>query len=140
MRECWRASVRTGDPETSMSVSQQITAERALFFKIARNIGNISFGRAFFVTVEVRNVKVNPMLDDWDGRDEVVAAGSICPVPDCGALVVSYRPPERTLRDNARSWCEFTCPHCRIDFSVPEDELTFQSVPKEWLWARVQAA
>jgi hypothetical protein len=32
------------------------------------------------------------MLDDWDERDEVVAAGSICPIPDCGALVISYRP------------------------------------------------
>jgi hypothetical protein len=80
------------------------------------------------------------MLDDSDERDDVVAAGSICPVPDCGALVVSYRPPERTGRDNARSSCEFTCPNCLIDFSVPEDELIFQSVPKEWLLARVQAA
>ena len=80
------------------------------------------------------------MLDNWDERDDVVAAGSICPVPDCGALVVSYRPPERTGRDNAGSWCEFTCPHCDIDFSIPEDELIFQSVPKEWLLARVQAA
>jgi hypothetical protein len=80
------------------------------------------------------------MLDDWDERDEVVAAGSICPVPDCGTLVVSYRPTERMERDNARSWCEFTCPHCGIDFSVPQDELIFQSVPKEWLLARVQAA
>jgi hypothetical protein len=66
------------------------------------------------------------MLGDWDERDDVVAAGSICPVPDCGALVVSYRPPERTGRDNARSWCEFTW-HCGIDFSVLEDELIFQS-------------
>ena len=80
------------------------------------------------------------MLDDSDERDDVVAAGSICPVPDCAALVVSYRPPERTGRDNARSSCEFTCPHCLIDFSVPEDELIFQSVPKEWLLARVRAA
>ena len=74
------------------------------------------------------------MLDDWDERDDVVAAGSICPVPDCGALVVSYRPPKRAGSDNARSWCEFTCFHCLIDFSVPEDELIFQSVPKRWLW------
>jgi hypothetical protein len=80
------------------------------------------------------------MLDDWDERDEVVAAGSICPVPDCGALVISYRPPDRTGRDNAKSWCEFTCPRCGIDFTVPEEELIFQSVPKVWLLARVQAA
>jgi hypothetical protein len=59
---------------------------------VSWNIGSISFGRALLVAVEVRNVKVSPMLDDWDERDDVVAAGSICPVPDCGALVVSYRP------------------------------------------------
>jgi hypothetical protein len=80
------------------------------------------------------------MLGDWDERDDVVAAGSICPVPECGTLVVSYKPPEPTGRDNARSWCQFACPHCGIDFSVPEDELIFQSVPKGWLLARVQAA
>jgi hypothetical protein len=80
------------------------------------------------------------MLDNWEERDEAVVAGSICPVPDCGALVVSHRPPDRSGLDNARSWCEFTCAHCGIDFFVPEDELIFQSVPKEWLLARVQAA
>ena len=80
------------------------------------------------------------MLDDWDERDEVVAAGSICPVPDCGALVVSYKPPGGTGHDNAKSWCEFACRRCGTDFIVPEDELIFQSVPKEWLLARVQAA
>jgi hypothetical protein len=80
------------------------------------------------------------MVDDWDERDEVVGAGSICPVPDCGALVISYRPPDRKGRINAKSWCEFTCSCCGIDFTVPEDELIFQSVPKVWLLARVQAA
>ena len=109
------------------------------FVRIAGHVGNIFFGRAFLVTVEVQ-LEVSPMLENWDERDDVVAAGSICPVPDCGALVVSYKPPKRTGRDCARSWCEFTCLHCGIDFSVPEDELIFQSVPKEWLLARVQAA
>jgi hypothetical protein len=80
------------------------------------------------------------MPDDGDEHGEVVAAGSICPIPDCGALVVSYRPPDRMARDNARSWCEFTCPRCGIDFTLPEDELIFQSVRKEWLLARVQTA
>jgi hypothetical protein len=79
------------------------------------------------------------MRDDWNERDDVVAAGSICPVPDCGALAVAYRSPDHTVRDNAEPWCEFTCPRCGIDFAVPEDELIFQSVPKEWLLARVQA-
>jgi hypothetical protein len=80
------------------------------------------------------------MLDSWDERDEVVAAGSICPVADCGALVISYGPPDRTGLDNAKSWCEFACSRCGTNFTVPEDELIFQSVSKEWLLARVQAA
>jgi hypothetical protein len=80
------------------------------------------------------------MPDDWDDRDDVVAAGSICPMLDCGKLVVAYRPPERTGRDNAKPWLEFTCPRCGIDFTVCEDELLFQSVPKKWLLARVHAA
>jgi len=80
------------------------------------------------------------MLDDWDERDEVLAAGSICPIPDCGALVVSYRPTDRMEHDNAKSRYEFACTRCGTDFTVPEDELIFQSVPKEWLLARVQAA
>jgi len=70
----------------------------------------------------------------------VEAAGSICPVPDCGALVVSYKPPDGTGHENAKSWCEFACRRCGTDFIVPEDELIFQSVPKGWLLARVQAA
>jgi len=80
------------------------------------------------------------MLDDWDERDDMVAAGAICPILDCGVLVVAYRPPERTGRDHAKPWLEFTCPRCGISFAVREDELLFQSVPKEWLLARVRAA
>jgi hypothetical protein len=80
------------------------------------------------------------VLDDWNECDEVVVAGSICPVPDCGALVVSYRPPYRAGRSHAKLWCEFACMRCGTEFTVPEDELTFQSVPKEWLLARVHAA
>jgi hypothetical protein len=32
------------------------------------------------------------MRDDRDEHDELVVAGATCPVPDCGALVISYRP------------------------------------------------
>jgi hypothetical protein len=47
---------------------------------------------------------------------------------------------QRTAWDVTIPSQEFTCPHCGIDFTVPEDELIFQSVPKKWLLARVQAA
>lgn len=31
------------------------------------------------------------MPDEWYEHDDVVAAGSSCPMPDCGALTVAYR-------------------------------------------------
>jgi hypothetical protein len=79
------------------------------------------------------------MPDDWDEQDDVVAAGASCPVPDCGALAVAYRSTEGVGNDHSKPW-EFTCPRCGIDFSVPEDELILQPVPKEWLVARGRAA
>jgi len=79
------------------------------------------------------------MPDEWDEDDEVVAAVAICPMPDCAALAFAYMSTEGGGRDHSELW-EFTCPHCGIDFTVPENELLFQSVPKEWLLARVHAA
>jgi hypothetical protein len=74
------------------------------------------------------------MPHDWEERDEM-AAGTICPVSDCGALAVAYRPLDQTVRDNAEPW-EFTCPRCGIDFIVWEGDLIFHSVPKDWLLAK----
>jgi hypothetical protein len=34
------------------------------------------------------------MPHEWDEPDDEVAAGAICPVPDCGALAVAYRSTE----------------------------------------------
>jgi hypothetical protein len=42
------------------------------------------------------------MLDDWDERNAVEAAGSIFPVADCPALVVSYKPPDGTGHDKCQ--------------------------------------
>ena len=78
------------------------------------------------------------MPDDWDEHDDI-AAGSSCPMPNCGELAVAYRSTDGVERDRSEPW-EFTCPRCGIDFTVPKDELIFQSVPKKWLLARVQAA
>ena len=79
------------------------------------------------------------MADDWDEHDEVVAAGSSCPMPDCGALVVAYRSADGVERDHSEPW-EFTCPRCGIEFTVTEADLIFQSLPEDWLLGRVQAA
>ena len=89
--------------------------------------------------IEERGGKTDTMQHVWEERDDEVASGVICPMPDCGALAVAYRPPDRMGRDNVGPW-EFTCPRCDIDFTVAEDELIFQSVPKGWLLAKVHAA
>jgi hypothetical protein len=78
------------------------------------------------------------MHDDWSEFDNELAAGSSCPVPECGALAVAFSPQDAG-RDHAELW-EFTCPHCGVDFVVSGDELIFQSVPKKWLLASVQIA
>ena len=79
------------------------------------------------------------MAYEWEERDDEVAAGAICPMPDCGALAVAFGAMNVVGRDHPKPW-EFTCPRCGIDFVTPEDALTFQSVPKYWLLARVQYA
>lgn len=79
------------------------------------------------------------MADDWDEYDDVVVAEASCPTPDCGGLVIAYRTADPAELDNAEPW-EFTCPHCGIEFTVPEEELMFQLVPKERLLEVVKAA
>ncbi len=78
------------------------------------------------------------MRHEWEERDDEVAAGAICPIPDCGAIGVAFRP--KYIRGGYAEPWEFTCPRCGIDFTVPEHELVFQSVPRDWLLARVHAA
>ena len=78
------------------------------------------------------------MPDDWDEHYDV-AAGASCPMRDCDGLAVAYRSADGVERDHSEPW-EFTCPRCGIDFTAPDDDLIFQSVPKEWLLARVQLA
>ena len=73
------------------------------------------------------------MPDNWKQRDDIVAAASSCPVPDCGSLVIEYRAAGST-KSGPEDW-EFTCSRCGIEFRVAQDELIFQSVPKQWLSA-----
>jgi hypothetical protein len=79
------------------------------------------------------------MPHEWGERDDEVAAGAICPMPECGALVVAFRVTSVTSHDHFEPW-EFVCGRCGIEFVVPEDELVFQWVPKDWLLARVTVA
>lgn len=74
------------------------------------------------------------MPDYSDEIDDIVAAASI---PDCDNLAIAYRSTE-AKRDDSDRW-EFRCSRCGTGFAMPESELVFQCLPKEWLLARVYA-
>jgi len=76
------------------------------------------------------------MPDYSDEPDETVAAAAIC--LDCNTLAFAYRPKD-IRRDGSDRW-EFMCPDCGTSFAMPERELVFQSLPEEWLLAKVYAA
>ena len=71
--------------------------------------------------------------------DDIVAAASSCPVPDCGFLVVEYRAAGSVRPGHAEDW-EFMCSRCGMEFTVTQGELIFQSVPKQWLSANIHVA
>jgi hypothetical protein len=79
------------------------------------------------------------MRDDWEELTAEVAAGAICPRPGCGAIGIAFRPKYSARSGPVESW-EFTCLRCQIDFMAPEQQFVFESVPKEWLLAGIQAA
>ena len=72
-------------------------------------------------------------------RDDIVAAASKCPAPDCSALVIDYRPADSVGPGHPEDW-EFTCSRCGMEFTVTHGELIFQSVPRQWLLANIHAA
>jgi hypothetical protein len=71
-----------------------------------------------------------------DEINDVVVAASIC--PDCGTLAFAYRSTD--LKRSDREHWQFICSQCDIDFAMPENELVFQSMRKEWLLAKVYVA
>jgi hypothetical protein len=79
---------------------------------------------------------ISVMPDYFDELDEIIAAASLCPV--CDALVLAYH--SRHLNGHDSDPWEFMCRLCGTDFIVPESELAFQSMPMEWLSAKVCAA
>ncbi len=86
---------------------------------------------------EVRRCGATDAMPDYlDELDEIIAAALICPV--CDTLVFAYRSSYLNRHDSDR-W-EFICRLCNTGFDVPESELTFQSLPEEWLSAKVCAA
>jgi hypothetical protein len=76
---------------------------------------------------------------EWDEADSVVAAGAVCPVPQCGSMVITYHPADSinaVTRRYTTVW-EFVCPACGFEFEASSDDLIFQSVPRHWLLAEV---
>jgi len=71
-------------------------------------------------------------------EDELLAAGTTCLLPDCGALIVAYRPAIRTEPVPNSLW-EFTCPRCGVEFTRTDD-LLFQSIPEQWLLAGIHSS
>jgi hypothetical protein len=74
---------------------------------------------------------------DWEQRDDIVAAASQCPAPDCSSLVIEYRAAGSVRPGHPEDW-EFTCSRCGSEFTVVQGDLIFQSVPKQWLSANSQ--
>ncbi len=65
--------------------------------------------------------------------DDEVAAGAICPKPECGALVIAFRATYIARPDHIQPW-EFACLRCGIEFVVPENELVFSRCPRNGCW------
>jgi hypothetical protein len=79
------------------------------------------------------------MSDELGLGSDLLAAGTSCPMPDCGALSVTYRP-ECWDAQSAPEPFEFTCPRCGVEFIAFSDELLFRAVRIEWLQAGIYSA
>ncbi len=77
-----------------------------------------------------------PQLYEWA---EIRANGAICPIPSCGAVVVTYRVADSLDEPGSRynGSCEFTCPECGFEFVASGSDLIFRSVPRDWLLSEV---
>jgi hypothetical protein len=117
---------------------------RVEFASINREKGLLLRGVSFLSSSDFREADENPIKEcgmphDWEQHDDIVAAASSCPVPDCSSLVIDYRPADSVRSGHPEDW-EFTCSRCGMEFTVPQDALIFQSVPKQWLSANTHAA
>jgi hypothetical protein len=72
------------------------------------------------------------MALEWEQRDDIVAAASSCPMPECSSLVIEYRSTGSIRAGHLEDWV-FTCSRCGAEFTVGQGELIFQSVPTQWL-------
>ncbi len=89
--------------------------------------------------MHARGRKTHTMQHEWEELDDEVAVGAVCPMPECGALVIAFRAVYVVRPDRIQPW-EFACLRCGAEFDVPENDLVFQSVPRSWLLAGIHLA
>lgn len=75
-------------------------------------------------------------LREWGEEVGLRGFGATCPMPGCGALVVTYEPADHVTKTGGTVW-EFVCAECGAEFTVSRADLLFQSVPREWLFSQV---
>lgn len=78
-------------------------------------------------------------LRAWKEEVDLRAFGATCPMPNCGALVVTYESPDclhAITRSHGATW-GFVCSECGAEFTAPKGDLLFQSVPREWLFSEI---
>ena len=87
----------------------------------------------------VNRQEVAQILRDWKVEVDLRATGAICPMGECGALVISYDASDslNEFQNKCGSDREFVCSECGTEFTAPADDLLFQSVPREWLFSKV---
>lgn len=75
----------------------------------------------------------------YDEEVDIRAAGALCPMSGCGALAIAYRRSDslHDLMPRPPAKWEFVCPECSSEFAVSQEDLLFQSVPRDWLLADV---
>lgn len=79
------------------------------------------------------------ILHEWKEEVDLRAAGTTCPMPRCGALVIAYEPAD-SLSELSRKlsgrW-DFVCSECGTEFSASREDLLFYAVPRQWLLSDV---
>jgi hypothetical protein len=111
------------------------------FVSVNRENGLLLRGVSFLRSNTSREAHQNPIEARaiphiLEQHDDIVAAASICPLPDCSSLVIEYRAASAIRPGHPEDW-EFTCSRCGLEFTVAHGELIFQSVPKQWLSSNV---
>ena len=81
--------------------------------------------------------EVSMMLREWKEEVDLRGFGAACPMPGCGALVITYEASDSLNEVACGGNREFICPECGVEFMAPKGDLLFQAVPRQWLFSKV---